>query len=88
MEEREVLDCINELVNEEHELYHRAGKGGMSAREHERLRQLEVNLDRCWISSAAPGTQGGRLRPGRDDRRRLPAATPQPGCGAPGRSLA
>jgi hypothetical protein len=46
MEDREVLGRIGELVNEEHELYHRAEKGGLS--EHERLRQLEVNLDQCW----------------------------------------
>ena len=54
MEDREVLGRINELVNEEHDLYHRAEKGGLGAREHERLRQLEVNLDRCWdlLSSA------------------------------------
>ncbi len=32
MEDREVLGRINEMVNEEHE----------------RLRQLEVNLDQCW----------------------------------------
>jgi hypothetical protein len=32
IEDREVLSCINDLVNEEHE----------------RLRQLEVNLDQCW----------------------------------------
>lgn len=32
MEDREVLGRIGELVNEEHE----------------RLRQLEVNLDQCW----------------------------------------
>ncbi len=48
MEDREVLGRIGELVDEEHELYHRAEKGGLSAREHERLRQLEVNLDQCW----------------------------------------
>jgi hypothetical protein len=48
MEDREVLGRIGELVDEEHGLYHRAEKGGPSAREHERLRQLEVNLDQCW----------------------------------------
>ncbi len=32
MEDREVLGRINEVVDEEHE----------------QLRQLEVNLDRCW----------------------------------------
>ena len=37
MEAREVLGRIAELAKEEHELYHRAGNGGLSAREHERL---------------------------------------------------
>ncbi len=32
MEDRKILGRINELVNEEHELYHRAEKGGLSAR--------------------------------------------------------
>jgi hypothetical protein len=48
MEDREVQGRIGELVDEEHELYHRAKKGRLSAREHELLRQLEVNLDQCW----------------------------------------
>ena len=39
MEYREVRGCVANLAKEEHELYHRAGKGGLSAREHERPRQ-------------------------------------------------
>jgi hypothetical protein len=42
MEDREVLDRTGELVDEEHELYHRTGKGGLSARKHERIRQREM----------------------------------------------
>ena len=61
IEDREVLGRINELVNEEHELYHRAAKGGLSVREHERLRQLEVNLDRCCGTSS--GSAGRSERP-------------------------
>ena len=82
MEDREVLGRTDELVNEEHELYHWAGKGGLGAREHERLRQLEVNLDRRWDPSAAPGAQRSWLRPGRgyckgrEDARELLATTP------------
>ena len=37
MEHREVRDCVARLAEEEHELYQRAGKGRLSAREHERL---------------------------------------------------
>ena len=42
MEDREVLDRTGELVDEEHELYGRTGKGGLSKREHEQIRQLEM----------------------------------------------
>lgn len=42
MEDREVLGRKRELVDEEHELYHRTGKGGLSALEHERIRRLEM----------------------------------------------
>jgi hypothetical protein len=37
MEYREVRGRVAELAKEEHKLYHRTGKGGLSAREHERL---------------------------------------------------
>jgi hypothetical protein len=39
MEYREVLGCTGELVKEKYELYHWAGKGVLSAHEHERLGQ-------------------------------------------------
>ena len=39
MEYREVRGRVVELAKEEHELYHRAGKGGLSACQHERLGQ-------------------------------------------------
>ena len=43
METCEVLSRLGELVNEEYELYNRAGNRGLRAREHELLRRLEVN---------------------------------------------
>ena len=67
MEDLEVLGRTGELVNEEHE----------------RLRQLEVNLNRCWDPATAPGAQRSWLRPGRgyckgrEDARGL-LATPPP----------
>ncbi len=48
MDDKEVLGRINELVGEEHELYRRAERGGLNVREHERMRELGVNLDQCW----------------------------------------
>lgn len=48
MEDQQVLDSINRLAEEEHELYQRASSGGLSQEEHERLRSIEVRLDQCW----------------------------------------
>ena len=98
MEDHEVLGGVNELVNEDQKLYHRAGRGGLSAREHERLCQLEVNLDRGWnlLGQCRVLREAGCDDPDepkvrvekREDRRGLPAVTPQAGCGALGSSLA
>ena len=48
MEDEKVVDRINELANEEHELWERAARGELSQTEHERLKSLEVLLDQCW----------------------------------------
>lgn len=47
--ERSILSHIDELVAEEHELRSRHSDGsGLSDTERERMRQLEVELDRAW----------------------------------------
>jgi Protein of unknown function (DUF2630) len=43
--DRPVLKHIERLVREEHELYE---QGRLSESDRERLRKLEVELDRCW----------------------------------------
>lgn len=48
MDDKEILQRIEELVNEEHELMQRAEQGGLDETEHARMRQLEVSLDQCW----------------------------------------
>lgn len=48
MEDNEILQQIEKLVNEEHELTQQAHQGGLSAEGHTRMQQLEVNLDQCW----------------------------------------
>lgn len=48
MENEKVVDRINELANEEHELWERGARGELSQTEHERLKSLEVRLDQCW----------------------------------------
>ncbi|MGE0540226.1 MAG: DUF2630 family protein [Dehalococcoidia bacterium] len=45
MTDRDVLNHIEELVDEEHALLN---KGGLTEAERERLHALEVSLDQCW----------------------------------------
>lgn len=47
-EDGTVLGQINRLSAEEHELWQRESRGQASAEERARLRELEVELDRCW----------------------------------------
>jgi len=48
MEDREVIDRINALAREEHELFRKGSAGEITQAERERLRELEIALDRCW----------------------------------------
>ena len=50
MDDRDILSRISKLVDEEHELFGRHGRGddGLDADEERRLRELEVSLDQCW----------------------------------------
>jgi hypothetical protein len=48
MEDEKVVQRINELADEEHELWERGARGELSQAEHERLKSLEVRLDQCW----------------------------------------
>ena len=46
--ERSILSHIDELVAEEHELRSRHSGEGLSDTERERMRQIEIELDRTW----------------------------------------
>jgi hypothetical protein len=48
MTDKEILQHIEQLVNEEHELLERREQGGLDEDEHERVKSLEVSLDQCW----------------------------------------
>ncbi len=48
MTDKEVLQHINQLVEEEHELMQRAEQGGLADAEHARMKELEISLDQCW----------------------------------------
>jgi hypothetical protein len=47
-DDRQVLDRINEIAHEEHELWEREGREEITDAERERLRKLGVTLDQCW----------------------------------------
>jgi len=48
MEDQTVIDRINELAHEEHELYQRESDGKPDAAARNRLEQVGVLLDQCW----------------------------------------
>jgi hypothetical protein len=48
MDDQQVIDRINELASDEHELWNRESAGNATDADRERLRELEVTLDRCW----------------------------------------
>ncbi|MDQ4149966.1 MAG: DUF2630 family protein [Actinomycetota bacterium] len=48
MDDQNVLNRINELAEEEHELWEKEGRGEASVEERERLHKLQVALDQCW----------------------------------------
>ncbi len=48
MDDQQVIERINEIAHEEHELWEREGRGAITDAEQERLRELAVTLDQCW----------------------------------------
>ena len=48
MDDRQVMDRIGTLVEEEHALERQATGGGLDKDQQDRLQQLEVQLDQCW----------------------------------------
>jgi hypothetical protein len=48
MDDKEINHRIQQLVDEEHELFHRGSEGGLDETERQRLDSLQVALDQCW----------------------------------------
>jgi hypothetical protein len=48
MDDRQVMNQIGNLVEEEHDLERQAAQGGLGEEQQARLRDLEVQLDQCW----------------------------------------
>jgi hypothetical protein len=48
MDDKKVIDHINELAREEHELFEREAHGATNDADRDRLGRLQVMLDQCW----------------------------------------
>jgi Protein of unknown function (DUF2630) len=48
MEDQKVIDRINELAREEHELFQKESQGQATEQDRDRMKRLEVTLDQCW----------------------------------------
>jgi len=48
MEDRAVFDRINQLADEEHEIWDKESRKEATDADRERLRRIEVTLDQCW----------------------------------------
>ena len=48
MDDRQVMNQIGNLVEEEHTLERQAAAEGLGEEQQARLRDLEVQLDQCW----------------------------------------
>jgi uncharacterized protein DUF2630 len=47
-DDKDVLDHINELAHEEHELFEKESRGEATVADKERLKDVGVKLDQCW----------------------------------------
>lgn len=48
MDDTEILEQINGLASEEHELFQLESRGKATDADRDRLEKLEVTLDQCW----------------------------------------
>jgi hypothetical protein len=48
MDDKNVIQNIDKLAREEHELFEREAHGNATDADQERLRQLQAMLDQCW----------------------------------------
>ena len=48
MADEDIITRINGLAHEEHQLFEKESKGMASAKERDRLKEIQVQLDQCW----------------------------------------
>ena len=48
VDDKDVLNDINELAREEHDLFEKESRGEATESDKERLKEVGVKLDQCW----------------------------------------
>ena len=48
MDDQQIVERINELAHQEHQLWEAESRGEASDADRERLTELQVTLDQCW----------------------------------------
>lgn len=48
MDDRQIVERINELAHQEHALWEAESRGEVSEADRQRMKELEVTLDQCW----------------------------------------
>jgi len=48
MADEDIITRINDLAHEEHQLFEKESEGMASAKERDRLKEIQVQLDQCW----------------------------------------
>jgi uncharacterized protein DUF2630 len=48
MDDQQVINRINQLADEEHQLFQKEARGEASRTDKARLQELQVGLDQCW----------------------------------------
>ena len=48
MDDKDILQRIDQLVAEEHALFEKSDGGSLDANDHGRLAAVQVTLDQCW----------------------------------------
>ncbi len=71
MDDPQIHGAIDQMVEEEHQLWEREGAGQATDADRRRLEELRVSLDQCWDllrqrrarRDAGQSTEGAELRP-------------------------
>jgi vacuolar-type H+-ATPase subunit B/Vma2 len=48
MDDQQIIERINDLAHEEHQLFLREAEGEVTQEERQRMRAIEVTLDQAW----------------------------------------